>query len=89
MFGGVCFMVDDKMCFGPGPMGMMMRIDPDEEAELLQRAGVSQMKHGNRTMKGYLALDEETMDSDEELDFWIGKTLEFNPKAKSSKKKKS
>lgn len=88
MMGGLCFMVDDKMCFGTYKGGIMIRIEPEEAVLLEKRTGAEQMIHGGRSMKGYLMVQPEGFDRDEDLEFWIGKCLEFNPKAKSSKKKK-
>ncbi len=88
MFGGWCFMVNDKMCIGTYKGGIMARIDPGELEELIRHNGAFQMVHGGRPMKGYIMLEPEAYDSDEDLEFWVGKCLEFNPKAKSSKKKK-
>ncbi len=88
MFGGNCFMVDDKMCFGTYKGGLMVRIEPDEADVLTQRLGASQMIHGGRKMTGYLRIEPEGYDTDEDLYFWIEKCLAFNPKAKASKKKK-
>ena len=31
MFGGHCFMVNDKMCFGTFRGGLMARVGPDKE----------------------------------------------------------
>lgn len=31
MFGGICFMVDEKMCFGTFKEGLMVRINPRRE----------------------------------------------------------
>jgi hypothetical protein len=42
----------------------------------------------NTPMKGYLIVSLEGIDREANLDFWVGKCLEFNPKAKASKKKK-
>lgn len=88
MFGGVSFMVDDKMCFGPFRDGLMVRINPEEEEALLKREDVEQMIMKNTPMKGYLIVSMEGIDMESDLDFWIGKCLEFNPIAKASKKKK-
>ncbi|MCB0538638.1 MAG: TfoX/Sxy family protein [Bacteroidetes bacterium] len=87
MFGGDCFMVDDKMCFGTYKGGIMARVAPEEADELAQREGAAQMIHGGRPMTGYLFIEPEGYDMEEDLEFWIGKCLEFNPRAKSSKKK--
>lgn len=46
MFGGVCFMVDDKMCFGTYRGGLMVRVEPQETDELLKRPAVAKDVHG-------------------------------------------
>ena len=88
MFGGNCFMVDDKMCFGTYKGGLMARVGPENMEELLLRKGVEQMIHNGRAMKAYVFVQEEAYAEDSELEFWIVKCLEFNPKAKVSKKRK-
>lgn len=87
MFGGDCFMVDDKLCFGTYKGGLMARIDPEEEEDLVRRHGVEVMIHGGQPMKGYLFIQPVGYEHDKNLKFWIKKCLEFNPIAKSSKKK--
>lgn len=89
MFGGVCFLVDDKMLAGANrDAKLLVRIDPAEVEQLLQREGVSLMEQTGTSMHGFLYIDPEAFDSDEGLNFWLDKCLEYNPKAKSSKKKK-
>ena len=88
MFGGNCFMVDGKMAFGTFRDGMMARVDPEELDQLVTRTGAEQLIHGGRPMKGYVLVQPEGYDSEDDLEFWIEKCLEFNPKAKASKKKK-
>ena len=88
MFGGDCFMVDDKMLMGTYKGGIMARVDPAEEATLARRPGATPMIHGGRAMPGFLMIDAEGYESDADLEFWVKKAMEFNPKAKSSKKKK-
>lgn len=87
MFGGNCFMVDDKMLIGTFKGGIMARIAPEETDDLIKREGAEIMMHGGKPMNGYLFLDPIAYDKEEHLQFWIGRCLEFNPKAKSSKKK--
>jgi len=87
MMGGLCFMVDDKMCIGIVKESLMARIDPEEEDDLLSKEGSKPMDFTGRPMKGYLFIESEGVDMDEDLDFWVEKCLDFNPKAKSSKKK--
>ncbi|MCB9279280.1 MAG: TfoX/Sxy family protein [Lewinellaceae bacterium] len=87
MMGGETFMVEDKMCVGIFRDALMARIDPAEEDALAARPGAERMTMAGKTMKGYLLIAPEGFDSDADLEFWVGKCLEFNPKAKASKKK--
>lgn len=89
MMGGITWMVDEKMCISIYKSNLMARIDPNELEELIKLKGVSQMMHGSKPMNGYLTISPEGFDSDTDLVFWVQKCLEFNPKAKASKKKKS
>lgn len=87
MFGGICFMVDDKMCVGIIKDELMVRIDPENENDFLQENGCRPMDFTKRPMKGYLYVSPESIDLDEDLNKWVKRCLDFNPKAKSSKKK--
>ncbi|MGG8497494.1 TfoX/Sxy family protein [Tenacibaculum sp. TC6] len=87
MFGGVCFMVDDKMCVGVVKEEVMARIDPEIYEEALTHKGCSEMNFTGRPMKGYVFLSGEAIDLDQQLYYWLQLALDFNPKAKSSKKK--
>ena len=88
MFGGVAFMVNEKMCVGVIGESLMARIGPDVYEESLERKGCLPMEFTGRPMKGYVTVTAEGLDMDEDLDHWIVLALEFNPRAKSSKKKK-
>ena len=88
MFGGDCFMVDEKMLIGTYKGGVMARVEPMEADDLAKRPGASPMIHGGRPMAGYLFIEPEGYEKDADLTFWVEKCLVFNPKAKSSTKKK-
>jgi TfoX/Sxy family transcriptional regulator of competence genes len=87
MMGGITWMVDEKMCVGIFKGDLMVRIAPDEVEDLLKKEGTSQMTLGGKAMTGYLSISPEAIDLDEDLSFWVKKCLDYNPKAKSSKKK--
>jgi len=89
MMGGITFMIDDKMCFGTYKGGLLCRIDPLERDRLLNTTTAEIISQNGREMKGYVHIQPAGYESDEELDFWISKCLEFNPKAQSSKKKRT
>lgn len=88
MFGGLVFMVDDKMCVGIVKEELMARIGTDGYEEALQRKGAKAMTFTGRSMKGYVFVEEHGMESDTDLAYWIQLTLDFNPFAKASKKRK-
>jgi TfoX/Sxy family transcriptional regulator of competence genes len=88
MFGGVCYMVNGKMCVGVVKDDMMCRIDPDMEAVVLEKTGCRPMDFSGRPMKGYVYVDETGMKTKKALEYWIGLCLDFNSKAKASMKKK-
>ncbi len=88
MMGGLCYMVDDKMLCGIIKGNLMARIGEDFYPEALKIDGCLEMDFTKRPMKGYVYVEPEGVDLESQLEFWIQKTLDFNPLAKSSKKKK-
>ena len=86
MFGGVCFLVNDKMCTGVLKNDLMVRIDPDRNQEELKKPGAVPMDFSGKSMKGFIMVDPVNIDMDEDLEYWIDLALEFNPRAKASKK---
>ncbi len=87
MFGGLCFMVDDKMCAGIMKDVMMARIGEEAYPDAISKPGCNEMDFTGRPMKGYVFLDPEAIDLDADLEYWIQLCLDFNPKAKASKKR--
>ncbi len=94
MMGGLCFMVDDKMCCGihydkKKEMDLLMaRIGPDAMNEAMQKEGCLPMDFTGRPMKGFVFVSPDGFDLDEDLEYWVQLCLAFNPLAKSSKSKK-
>jgi TfoX/Sxy family transcriptional regulator of competence genes len=88
MFGGVCFMVNDKMCLGVLKDDMMCRIGLDHETEALEKPGCRPMDFTKRPMKGYVYVDQEGMKTKKQMQYWVDLCLDFNKTAKSSQKKK-
>ena len=87
MFGGVCFMVDEKMCLGVVKNELMLRIDPEKQAVYLKKKHARPMDFTHKPMSGFLYISQDGIDKDKDLFYWIDEALAFNPKAKSSKKK--
>lgn len=87
MFGGLCFMVNDKMCVGVESERLMLRLDPENYEELLKNEGCHPMDFTGKIMKGYVFVDADVLKTKKQLDQWLQAALAFNAKAKASKKK--
>lgn len=87
MMGGLCYMVDDKMCFGIINDQMMARINPEIYSSSLTKEGCSEMNFTGRAMKGFVFVSGAGIDNEDDLEYWVDRCLEYNPLAKSSKKK--
>lgn len=85
MMGGLCFMVRGKMCVGVEKDRLMARIGPDREAEALARRGCTPMDFTGRPMRGFVFVCRDGFTRDEDLRYWLGSALDFNPQAKASK----
>jgi TfoX/Sxy family transcriptional regulator of competence genes len=88
MIGGLCFMVNDKMCVGVEKDKLMARIGPEVYEESLKKKGCRPMDFTGKVLKNFVFVEAEVIDKDKDLDYWIDLCLAYNPKAKSSKKRK-
>lgn len=88
MMGGLTFMYNDKMCVGIVKDELMCRIDPEIHDECVEKIGCRTMDFTKRPMKGYVFIDASGMRTQQEFEYWINLALDFNAKAKSSKRKK-
>lgn len=85
-------MVDDKMCVGidkdrsTGEDRLMARIGPKAYDSALKEKGSRKMDFTGKPMKGFVYIYSAGIDSDEDLEFWVKKALDFNKEAKKSKK---
>lgn len=87
MFGGLCFMVNDKMCVGVEQQRLMVRLDPARYEEVLTMEGCRPMDFTGKIMKGYVFVDVNVLNTKKKLAFWVNLALEYNKYAKASKKK--
>ena len=88
MFGGLCFMVNDKMCVGVEKERLMVRLDPEKQDEVMEKEGAKPMDFTGKVMKGYVFVDIDALNTKKKLDYWMNLALEYNKTAKASKKKK-
>lgn len=88
MFGGIAFMVNGKMCVSVRAERIMCRIDPELHDEALKKKGTKTVQMKGRDYKGYVHVSADVLTTKKELGYWINLSLDFNKKAKASRKRK-
>lgn len=95
MMGGLCFMVNDKMCCGihfdkkKNTDLLMARIGEEACEIAMKRPGCHSMDFTGKPMKGYVFVTPDGFDQEDDLNYWIQLCLDFNPLAASYKKNKN
>lgn len=84
MMGGLIFMVNDKMCIGvdkdikTNTDRLMVRVGKLPYEQLLNQKGSRVMDFTGTVMRGFLFIDPQGFDAEDDLDYWVEKALEFN-----------
>ena len=77
MFGGLAFLISGNMCIGVVGDQLMARVGPDRYQEALGESHVREMDFTGRPMKGFVYISSEGLDSDEELEAWTQRGVDF------------
>jgi TfoX/Sxy family transcriptional regulator of competence genes len=81
MFGGLSFMVNDKMIVNVRRGGdLLVRVDPRRSPELVADHGArfAEMGAGRGMGPGWLDVAVELTATDDQLHFWLEVAMEFN-----------
>jgi hypothetical protein len=71
-FGGLAFLIDDKMAVSASSHGgLLLRIDPTQVESLVSEPHIRRFEMRGREMDGWLAVDAEVLETDEELRRWV------------------
>lgn len=79
MFGGLSFMVNDRMAVAAGGGGdLLVRVDPGRSAELLALPGAAPAEMGTGRSMGpsWIRVSKQALTTDGQLSFWVGTALE-------------
>lgn len=78
MFGGLAFMVDDRLLVSVGEDGsLLVRADPERHQEFLDR-GASRAQLGGGSMgKAWLRIRPGLLTSEEDLGYWVEAARDF------------
>jgi TfoX/Sxy family transcriptional regulator of competence genes len=71
MFGGIGFLIAGNMCCGVIGEDLIVRLDPDEAAEVAGEDGARPFDFTGRPMKGWLYVGPEATGEDADLERWV------------------
>jgi hypothetical protein len=72
MFGGLSFMIGGNMAVAAsGQGGILVRVDPDESAELVATTPAEPMEMRGRSMSGWLRVATDDVADDSALAAWV------------------
>ena len=77
MFGGIGFLLDGNMCVGVWKENLIVRIGPDAYEGALAEPSVVEFDITGRSMKGWVMVEPEGTDEDDDLKDWIQRAVRF------------
>jgi TfoX/Sxy family transcriptional regulator of competence genes len=77
MFGGVAFMVRDKMCVGVTNDDLMVRLGAEEHEAALKRPHARPMDFTGRPMKGFVFVGLDGLKTKRQLQAWVDRALAY------------
>ena len=78
MFGGLAFLIGGNMSVSAsGQGGLLLRCEPAQTADLVQEPHASTAVMRGRAMEGWLRVDAEGVQSDEELRKWVARGVTY------------
>jgi TfoX/Sxy family transcriptional regulator of competence genes len=77
MFGGLCLLVDGKMCVGIVGDELMVRVGPEVQPSALKKPGARPMDFTGKPMKGVVYVAPEGFESERALEEWVGLGVAF------------
>jgi TfoX/Sxy family transcriptional regulator of competence genes len=78
MFGGLAFLIGGNMSVAAsGQGGLLLRVDPDETDELLEKPHAQPFVMREREMKGWLRVDAEGVQTKRELEPWVKRGVAY------------
>jgi hypothetical protein len=78
MFGGLAFLVRGNMAVSAsGRGGLLLRCDPADTASLVDQRHVRRFEMRGREMDGWLHVDVEVLQTDDDLRRWVTHGLAY------------
>lgn len=77
MFGGVCFLLYGNMACGILGDELIVRVGPARYVECLEMDAVRDFDITGRTMKGWIMVTPDGLETDEEIETWVERGVDF------------
>ena len=77
MFGSVVFLLHGNMCVGIWKSSLIVRLEPDQAAAALKLPDVREFDVTGRPMKGWILVEPDGLETDEQLGGWIDQAKQF------------
>jgi TfoX/Sxy family transcriptional regulator of competence genes len=77
MFGGVGFLLHGNLCVCVWKSLLIVRLEPDQAAAALKQPDVREFDVTGRPMKGWIMVEPDGLETDEQLRGWIDQAREF------------
>jgi TfoX/Sxy family transcriptional regulator of competence genes len=77
MFGGVGFLLHGNLLVGVWKDSLIVRLGPDEGEEALLEQHVREFDITGRHMKGWVLVEPEGVEGDDQLSGWIQRAVQF------------
>jgi TfoX/Sxy family transcriptional regulator of competence genes len=77
MFGGVCFLLNGNMLVAVWVDSLIARVGAEQAEIALTEPDVREMDLTGRPMKGWIIVEQDGIDSDQQLTRWIDLSLTF------------
>jgi TfoX/Sxy family transcriptional regulator of competence genes len=72
MFGGLAFLIGGHMAVSASSFGgLLLRVDPATTESLISPPHVRRFEMRGREMDGWLAIEKQALDTDDELRRWV------------------
>jgi TfoX/Sxy family transcriptional regulator of competence genes len=78
MFGGLAFLINGNMSVAAsGQGGLLVRVDPEEAAALLDDGWVTPMVMRGRELRGWLRVDAAALGDADQLQQWVARGVAY------------
>jgi TfoX/Sxy family transcriptional regulator of competence genes len=77
MFGGVGFLLNGNMLVGVWKYSLIARLGPDASDDALREPHVREFDITGKPMKGWVIVDPDGIEDDDQLAGWIERSMEF------------